>query len=262
MQSVVMANITSSLPESSESSVSVEVSISWGDSPSPLVVTTRRALETIWAATVGGGGREGVLLVETRVMELLPTELARNGKIQVSACNQNIKIEYWHKRIQIVPTRYSCTPLLCTAVISLKHSLQVLSNRPLPSPLPVTTPPSPVTRETRWGEQEEHTTRPHRRQWCFRWNAVNFVEQIMHSFDMESGTHTALVRACCWLSSTVRGVSVCEEWVCVRRSECVWGVSMCEEWVCVRSEYVWGVSVCEEWMWVSVCVCVWGGGEG
>ncbi len=104
-------------------------------------------------------------------------------------------------------------PLLCTAVISLKHSLHVLSSFPPPSPPPETTLPSPVTRDTRWGEQDVHTTRPHRRQWCFRWNAENLVEQIIHSLDIESGTHTGRVITCCWLSDTA--------WVGVRSEGCV-----------------------------------------
>ena len=42
------------------------------------------------------------------------------------------------------------------------------------------------------GEQCEHTTRPHILQWCLRTKAVNFCLQIIHCFDAESGTHTAL----------------------------------------------------------------------
>ncbi len=39
-------------------------------------MTVRRAAETIWAATVGGGGREGVLLVTSYLLVLFPIELA------------------------------------------------------------------------------------------------------------------------------------------------------------------------------------------
>ena len=59
--------------------MSVEVSTPSGESPSFSlggVVIVRRASETIWAATVGGGGRAGALLMNVYLSVLLPTELA------------------------------------------------------------------------------------------------------------------------------------------------------------------------------------------
>lgn len=66
--------VNTSFPESSESSVSVDVSMLFGDSSTGDVVTKRRALETICAATVGGGGLVGGVLVTLCLLE--PIELA------------------------------------------------------------------------------------------------------------------------------------------------------------------------------------------
>lgn len=41
----------------------------------------------------------------------------------------------------------------------------------------------------RWGEHAEQTTRPHFRQWCFRYQKVNSTSHIGHLLTSASGCH-------------------------------------------------------------------------